>query len=222
MNVECPSCHNLRDPAIMLNPANVPPPIAERITHEHPDWTPDQTVCEHCVNAARAAEAAHLLIGEMGELSTLDVEVINSLRRGTMVLQNTAQQDELPNLTAAERLSQRVADTIGTFAFSILVLLLVGLWISFSMNSRLIERNPALVFGGLSSSLGTLAAIQNPIILMSQRRQARRDRLRNENDYRVNLKSELEVRYLNQKLDYLMNKLVMQTRLIEEMDQSSE
>ena len=52
--------------------------------------------------------------------------------------------------------------------------------------------------------LSCLAAIQAPIIMMSQNRQEARDRLRSENDYRVNLKAELEIRHLHEKLDHLL------------------
>lgn len=218
MTVECPACHEQRAEATIHNAESVAPSLAKQIATLRPGWAPTQRVCEHCINAARAEEAAHLLLGEMGSLSNLDLEVVDSLRQGTMVLQNTAELDELPNLTIAERISQRVADTVGSFAFSFLVMATVGLWVTFGVRSGLVNESPALVFGTLSAALGTLAAIQNPIILMSQRRQARRDRLRNENDYRVNLKAELELRYLNQKLDYLTEKLVAQTQLIEGME----
>jgi uncharacterized membrane protein len=52
--------------------------------------------------------------------------------------------------------------------------------------------------------LSCLAAVQAPIIMMSQNRQEARDRLRSENDYRVNLKAELEIRHLHEKLDHLL------------------
>ena len=56
----------------------------------------------------------------------------------------------------------------------------------------------------LNLVLSCLAAIQAPIIMMSQNRQESRDRLRAENDYQVNLKAELEIRHLHEKLDYLI------------------
>ena len=54
--------------------------------------------------------------------------------------------------------------------------------------------------------LSCIAAIQAPIIMMSQKRQEAKDRLRSENDYRVNLKAELEIRHLHEKLDHLINR----------------
>jgi uncharacterized membrane protein len=58
----------------------------------------------------------------------------------------------------------------------------------------------------LNLALSCLAAIQAPIIMMSQKRQESKDRLRSENDYRVNLKAELEIRHLHEKLDHLLNR----------------
>jgi uncharacterized membrane protein len=56
----------------------------------------------------------------------------------------------------------------------------------------------------LNLMLSCLAAVQAPIIMMSQNRQEARDRLRSENDYRVNLKAELEIRHLHEKIDHLL------------------
>jgi uncharacterized membrane protein len=54
--------------------------------------------------------------------------------------------------------------------------------------------------------LSCLAAIQAPIIMMSQKRQEAKDRLRSENDYRVNLKAELEIRHLHEKIDHILTR----------------
>jgi len=58
----------------------------------------------------------------------------------------------------------------------------------------------------LNLILSAIAAIQAPIIMMSQKRQETKDRLRSLNDYRINLKAELEIRQLQEKIDYLLNK----------------
>jgi uncharacterized membrane protein len=58
----------------------------------------------------------------------------------------------------------------------------------------------------LNLILSTIAALQAPIIMMSQRRQEAKDRLRALNDYKVNLKAELEIRHLHEKVDHLLNR----------------
>lgn len=202
----CPSCGLERHDYEMHAPDTVPPRIAARIRAENPAWSSAQPVCDTCVNGAIAEDAQALLQTEIGgELSDLEREVLTSLRSGTMLAQNPNITDQ-PQ-TMAEFLADSVANTIGTFRFSGLVLLLIMLWLFFGFGMGFLASNPAVLFGGLSAALGTIAAIQNPIILMSQRRAAQRERFRKQNEYRINLKSELEIRYLNAKLDYLLQKL---------------
>lgn len=202
---QCPACHEVRPAHEMRPPHSVVPRLVRQIERRKPGWSPDQAVCQHCINEAMADDAETVLQEDMGlELTELERAVIESLRRGASAGQNLALLDEPASLTRAERIADFFANMVGTLRFPALLLLLLGLWLLYGAATGMVERQPVIFFGGLSSTLGTLAAIQNPIILMAQRRQARRDRLRSQNDYRVNLKSELEVRYLNAKLDYLL------------------
>jgi uncharacterized membrane protein len=75
-----------------------------------------------------------------------------------------------------------------------------------AVNTALVTRQPfdPYPFILLNLVLSCLAAIQAPIIMMSQNRQETRDRLRSENDYQVNLKAELEIRHLHEKIDVLL------------------
>ena len=68
------------------------------------------------------------------------------------------------------------------------------------------ERFDPYPFILLNLVLSCLAAIQAPIIMMSQKRQEAKDRLRSENDYRVNLKAELEIRHLHEKIDHILTR----------------
>ena len=76
------------------------------------------------------------------------------------------------------------------------------------MNSALIFWKPfdPYPFILLNLILSSLAALQAPVIMMSQNRQEAKDRLRSENDYRVNLKAELEIRHLHEKIDHLLSR----------------
>lgn len=206
--IECTACHESRQQTQMIPAHAVLPNIADKIQASKPDWSPDEPICEVCVNEALAKDAEAMLKQEThGDLTELEREVIESLRHGDMLPQNVAEMEEGANLKPADHFADHVANMVGSFTFAALVLICILIWLSFSMSSGLIEERPVFVFGGLSSVLGVLAAIQNPIILMSQRRAARRDRLRNENDYRVNLKSELEIRYINAKLDLMLERI---------------
>lgn len=207
--VTCPACHQERDINMMHAPHAVPPVLADRIRLNHDGWSPSQAVCEDCVKEAIADDAIEMLEADMGgePLNELQQDVVQSIRTGNLLSGDMLHLEDELVFTRRERIAHRVADTIGTFRFSVFVFVAVIVWLSFGTMTGIIVDNPAVVFGSLSGALGTLAAIQNPIILMSQRWQSRRDRLRNENDYRINLKSELEVRYLSQKIDHLLNTL---------------
>lgn len=104
------------------------------------------------------------------------------------------------NLTAAERLSDAIADFGGSWSFILIFFGAIIGWIC--LNIFILERIDPYPFILLNLMLSCLAAVQAPIIMMSQNRQEARDRLRSKNDYKVNLKAELEIRQLHEKIDH--------------------
>jgi uncharacterized membrane protein len=140
---------------------------------------------------------------EKGELSALEQEVVQSLREQEAISENTNVEFE-SGRTLGERLSDRLARFGGSWTFILLFgSVLVG-WII--LNTVVFARRTfdPYSFILLNLVLSCLAAIQAPIIMMSQNRQEAKDRLRAEHDYRVNLKAELEIRLLHAKLDQLL------------------
>lgn len=123
-------------------------------------------------------------------------------------------QDDQRNF--GERLADRVAQFGGSWAFIIAFFILLSAWVS--VNSLLDSANgkapDPYPFIFLNLVLSMLAAIQAPIIMMSQNRQAAKDRLAAEHDYQVNLKAELEIMQLHDKLDEL--RLHSVTQLLEQ------
>ena len=83
-------------------------------------------------------------------------------------------------------------------------MLFLVVWIL--LNTVVIVKQPAdpYPFILLNLILSCLAAVQAPIIMMSQNRQEAKDRIRSQNDYQVNLKAELEIRHLHEKIDHLL------------------
>jgi len=117
-------------------------------------------------------------------------------------------------LTFGQRLADRVADFGGSWRFIIFFFVTLMVWVA--INSTLIVLHPfdPYPFIFLNLMLSCIAAIQAPVIMMSQNRQEERDRLRAEYDYRVNLKAELEVRQMHEKkMDHLL--LYQWQRLLE-------
>jgi len=145
-----------------------------------------------------------LLEAERGELSHLDQEVLESLREHELIATDVEQTLERER-TRGERWADTIADFGGSWGFLVTFGGFTGLWIL--LNSIALLRRPfdPYPFILLNLLLSCLAAIQAPIIMMSQNRQEARDRLRSQHDYQVNLKAELEIRHLHEKIDHLLS-----------------
>jgi len=185
-------------PAAVLRPA-----IANTIRESHPDFSLDGFVCLDDLSAFRNRYIESLLEAEKGELSSLEKEVVESLRDHELLASNVeARFDAARTLT--ERVSDRMAAFGGSWRFIGIFAGVLVLWIA--VNSWVLLQRPfdPYPFILLNLVLSCLAAIQAPIIMMSQNRQEAKDRLRSEHDYQVNLKAELEIRQLHQKIDHLL------------------
>ena len=107
------------------------------------------------------------------------------------------------NLTFGQRMADRIASFAGSWPFIIIFLSCLVLWIT--VNSLMLAKAfDAYPFILLNLILSCIAAIQAPIIMMSQNRQEEKDRLRSLNDYKTNLKSEIIVEDLHRKLDKIL------------------
>lgn len=113
------------------------------------------------------------------------------------------------NLTFGQRMADSVAAFGGSWSFIILFAVILIAWVS--MNVWLLPRVDAFdpyPFIFLNLILSMLAAIQAPIIMMSQNRQAAKDRVEVNHDYEINLKAELEIMSLHEKIDELRQHLM--------------
>ena len=146
-----------------------------------------------------------LLEEEKGELGNLDREVLKALEEQELLAKNPDIDFEA-GLTGG----QRLADTIATFGGSWTFISIFGVFIFIWMglNTWLLATRPfdPFPFILLNLVLSTLAALQAPVIMMSQNRQESRDRARSVHDYQINLKAELEIRQLHQKIDHILSR----------------
>lgn len=110
-------------------------------------------------------------------------------------------------LTRGERISDQVAKFGGSWYFIIAFGFLLALWIGFNAIFREAAFDP-FPFILMNLILSCIAALQAPIIMMSQNRQEEKDRRRSENDYMINLKAEVEIRSLHQKIDLLLEEQI--------------
>jgi len=178
--------------------------LAELIVSRAPRWTETGFICRPCLNRFRGEYVRDEMEKDRGELSAVEEEVMRSLRDGMLVADNVNREFD-QSLTLGQRISDRVAEFGGSWRFIISFFGMIIVWII--INSLLLLHNPfdPYPYILLNLALSLLAAVQAPIILMSQSRQETRDRLRAENDYQVNLKAELEIRAISDKLDQLIH-----------------
>ena len=199
---KCPVCH-LDKPSKEGRPAEfVSGPLSEAIRKSHPEWGPGKVICLPCLRQIRREFLEDMLEAQKGELSNIEEEVLSSLKEHEIISHNVNPEFD-QTLTFGERLADRVASFGGSWGFIILFAGVIVVWIginSFLMLQRPFDPYPYIL---LNLVLSCLAAIQAPVIMMSQNRQEAKDRMRAEHDYQVNLKAEIEIRQLHTKIDQL-------------------
>jgi uncharacterized membrane protein len=203
--VICEVCHLLKDPDEVVPGQAVRAAIAELIQKDHPNWSPESSICRDDLNRYRALYVQGVLEAEKGDLSVIEAEVIESLRQGEILTRDVNMELE-EKRTIGERLADRLASFGGSWKFiTIFMSVLLG-WIILNSVVLITRRFDPFPFILLNLVLSCLAAIQAPVIMMSQNRQESKDRRRAEHDYQVNLKAEIEIRGLHEKLDHLIFK----------------
>jgi uncharacterized membrane protein len=200
----CSVCHR-RAAALDLSEGRVDRGALNDFIHRnHPEWSEELSICRACLNRFRAEFVADAIVQERGELTELEQEVIKSFREQQLVSENTNSEFE-KTLTFGQRLADRVAAFGGSWAFLISFAVLIFVWILGNQLGSAEHHFDPYPFILLNLILSCLAAIQAPVIMMSQNRQEAKDRVRAEHDYLINLKAELEIQQLSRKLDQLMS-----------------
>ena len=201
---QCKVCMNQRQEAEFMHTDIVASGVLELLRTKCPSMESSEEVCISCLNHYRAEYVSKLLETEKGELSKLEREVIDSLAEQDTLSANINAEYQ-SRLSFGERLSDKIAEFGGSWKFIIIFGVVLFSWILFNglwASSKTFDPFPFIL---LNLVLSCLAAIQAPIIMMSQNRQEAKDRMRAENDYRVNLKAELEIRHLHMKIDQLLS-----------------
>jgi len=181
------------------------PSLLEFIRKRLPGLDNKGFICLDDLGEFRKNYVKEVLEEEIGELSALDQEVIESLQQHEILSSDLSKQFER-KLTFGERLSDHIAEFGGSWKFLITFGAVLLIWIVINGVLLVTHAFDPYPFILLNLILSCLAAVQAPIIMMSQNRAEARDRLRAENDYKVNLKAELEIRHLHEKLDHLLRR----------------
>jgi uncharacterized membrane protein len=174
------------------------------ITAAKPNWDEHGWICFNDLHDFQIQYVQSLLKAEKGELTDLDIEVIEGLRRHEILTRNP-DVDAAPPPTFGARLADGVASFGGSWTFIVIFAFVLIMWMfvnSYVLIARPFDPYPYIL---LNLVLSTLAAVQAPVIMMSQNRQEARDRERAVYDYKINLKAELEIRQLHQKMDHLLS-----------------
>ncbi len=160
------------------------------------------------------------LTDQLGELTSIEREVISSISQHTTLAGKLDDEDENIKLSIGERLADKVADFGGSWKFIIIFSILLMLWIILNVYILQDKGFDPYPFILLNLFLSCIAAIQAPVIMMSQNRQEDKDRQRAKKDYMINLKSEVEIHTLHEKLDHLI--IRQQEDLLEAQNQQLE
>ncbi len=197
----CHVCGGTFARADLVPQAAVRPGLSALIAAEAPGWAEGRMICQHDLAAFRRAYIEALVERGQGELGAAERTVVDSFVQGSLVSRNP-EDAALEQATLGDRIADRVADFGGSWTFILAFLAILFGWIAINVAGVLRTPFDPYPFILLNLVLSCIAAFQAPVIMMSQRRQERKDRLRAETDYLVNLKAEVEIRQLHEKLDH--------------------
>jgi uncharacterized membrane protein len=177
-------------------------PILGLIIKDYPDFTENQFIGISELNLYREKYISEYLVAEIGELSNLEKSVVKSLKAHTSIVSEVKEESETRSY--GQKVADLVAEFGGSWKFIILFLTFILFWILANVLLLVNKGFDPYPFILLNLILSCIAALQAPVIMMSQNRQEEKDRERAKKDYMINLKSELEIRMIHEKLDHLI------------------
>jgi uncharacterized membrane protein len=177
--------------------------ILNIIQKDNPQFSHESYLAQSELNIYREKAISGYLAKELGELSDLEKTVLTSVTNND-TLTDKVEVEEKQILTAGQRIADKVATFGGSWTFIILFGVFILIWISVNAYWLVNKGFDPYPFILLNLILSCLAALQAPVIMMSQNRQEDKDRDRSKKDYMINLKSELEIRTLHEKIDHFI------------------
>jgi len=218
-------CTNGVDKEIVKNPLFLSAHLLREsiynlIKIDYPDFNRNCYIAEDEVKKYRNKHLESLLNKEDNDVyDNLDKNVINSILNKKTISDNI--EDDLDeDSTIGQKIADKVAKFGGSWTFIISFTIFLLIWMGINvwvLATRPFDPYPFIL---LNLILSTLAALQAPVIMMSQNRQEDKDRKRGENDYKINLKAELEIKLLHDKIDHIIS--YQNEKLIETMELNSD
>jgi uncharacterized membrane protein len=173
------------------------------IKTEHPGFNKDCSITLDELNHYRRLYLSSIITQEKGELAVVDRDVMDAIKNNAILSENI-EDDIEGKLTLGQKLADKIATFGGSWTFIIMFFSFILIWIGINIWVLVTKPFDPFPFILLNLILSCLASIQAPIIMMSQNRKEQKDRQRGEHDYKINLKAELEIKLLNEKIDHLI------------------
>lgn len=201
----CSLCNTPTDTRKFVAPQKLENKILELIKQDRPEWEAKRGICPNCLEQYRAKKFLGYLEAEYNKISDMEKSLITKIARRGRVSKLVNVEYEA-TMTLGEHLADRVARFGGSWTFIGIFTGVLLVWMGFNtwvLATRAFDPYPYIL---LNLVLSTIAAMQAPVIMMSQNRQAEKDRLQAQQDYEINLMAEIEIRDLHDKLDGLRYK----------------
>ena len=175
-------------------------PIVQMIREKHPEWSSEGYICLADLYLFRSRYVTEILKTSSQEIYDLGKEME---KEGQVTSWNINKEFD-SSLTLGERLADGLAKFGGSWSFLIIFMAMLVIWMGINIfvpQGKPFDPYPFIL---LNLVLSCLAAVQAPVIMMSQNRQESKDRLRAEHDYEINRKAEIEIRKLHERMDHLL------------------
>ena len=185
--------------------------ILNLILENFPDFDVNDSISVQELNVYREKYISKFLQTEISQLSKLEKDVVRSLGDDTSFVAKV--EEEVDTRNYGQIVADKVAAFGGSWTFIIAFFIFISIWIGSNVIIFTNKEFDPYPFILLNLILSCVAALQAPVIMMSQNRQEEKDRERAKKDYMINLKSELEIRMLDDKIDHLV--MHQQQELIE-------
>jgi uncharacterized membrane protein len=186
-----------------VNARDIREGIYKLIKSDYPDFDQDCSITLDELNHFRRLYLSSIIEQEKGEMDVIDKDVMNALKNNSILSENI--EDEIVGrLTVGQKMADKIASFGGSWTFIIAFFSFILFWIGVNIWVLTVKPFDPFPFILLNLILSCLASIQAPIIMMSQNRQEQKDRQRAEHDYKINLKAELEIKLLSEKIDHMI------------------
>lgn len=183
---------------------NVEEEIRFFIRKIRPDLTVDSKITFPELLNYRLDYIKQMISTDSGKMDELNETIVKSIKENTTITDKLNPPAE-KKLTTGQKTADGIAKFGGSWPFIFIFIIVLATWIIINSTMNFFKPFDPYPYILLNLALSCLAAIQAPIIMMSQNRQEQRDRAEANNDYQINLKSEIEVNLLHEKMDYLIN-----------------